>query len=607
MSQLLKIGIGKADITAFKKGVGMLGYGIATHVMRDIETQLFARAFVFEDETGKKACLVNCELCFITPAVKDGLIEKLTEYHKDWGYSHDNVLLSAQHTHCSPSGYSLHPLYSMGSPGFVKEIYDKIVNGIFEAIVSAEKKKAPAKIEIGRDAFSNDVPVSFNRSIEAFNLNPEIERKISFADRRLAADKTMTLLKFVAEDGTDLGSINWFAVHTTNLPNNFHSLCSDNKGFAADYMEKDFRHESKDYTAAFAQGACGDVSARVRFNPTLDRQRGYYEGVFADDLKSSKFNGSLQYHKAKEITKNTKDVTNGGVDYQLLYTNFGNIDIDPAFTNGKEGCVTSPSSMGVAFLVGSVMDGPGVVPVLGSIVKGLTKAVRFKEEVFTAAERKVAIERKYKAQGNKPILLETGIGRVCGMRPASLPLPDFADDMIRNLKFYDKVGILQEMPWTPQVLPIQLLKIGKVAILGFPFEITTVASWRLKKTLEDKLLGQGIDYVILAPYSNAYNGYIVTNEEYQLQMYEGGHCVFGQWALNALQEKTAKLAEGLLKKEPVHATIKEAEPEVFTQQFIEKFVHYEGAHYAQYRKREEKIYAKGKKIEERINQRGGSY
>jgi neutral ceramidase len=163
------------------------------------------------------------------------------------------------------------------------------------------------------------------------------------------------------------------------------------------------------------------------------------------------------------------------------------------------------------------------------------------------------------------------------------------------------------MPWTPQVLPIQLLKIGKVAILGFPFEITTVASWRLKKTLEDKLLGQGIDYVILAPYSNAYNGYIVTNEEYQLQMYEGGHCVFGQWALNALQEKTAKLAEGLLKKEPVHATIKEAEPEVFTQQFIEKFVHYEGAHYAQYRKREEKIYAKGKKIEERINQRGGSY
>jgi hypothetical protein len=36
-------------------------------------------------------------------------------------------------------------------------------------------------------------------------------------------------------------------------------------------------------------------------------------------------------------------------------------------------------------------------------------------------------------------------------------------------------------------------------------------------------------------------------------------------------------------------------------------VHYEGAHYAQYRKREEKIYAKGKKIEERINQRGGSY
>ena len=40
---------------------------------------------------------------------------------------------------------------------------------------------------------------------------------------------------------------------------------------------------------------------------------------------------------------------------------------------------------------------------------------------------------------------------------------------------------------------------------------------------------------MLCPYANAYSGYVTTFEEYQLQLYEGGHCLFGQWSLAALQ------------------------------------------------------------------------
>ena len=56
-------GTGKGDITAFKKGAGMLGYGIHYNTMEEIETALSARAFIFVDKkTARKICFVNCEL-----------------------------------------------------------------------------------------------------------------------------------------------------------------------------------------------------------------------------------------------------------------------------------------------------------------------------------------------------------------------------------------------------------------------------------------------------------------------------------------------------------------------------------------------------------------
>ena len=51
---MLLVGVGKADITAYKKGVGMLGYGLYHHIMLGVETPLYSRAFVIDDQTAKK-------------------------------------------------------------------------------------------------------------------------------------------------------------------------------------------------------------------------------------------------------------------------------------------------------------------------------------------------------------------------------------------------------------------------------------------------------------------------------------------------------------------------------------------------------------------------
>ena len=53
---------------------------------------------------------------------------------------------------------------------------------------------------------------------------------------------------------------------------------------------------------------------------------------------------------------------------------------------------------------------------------------------------------------------------------------------------------------------------------------------------------KGIEEVIISPYANAYSGYITTYEEYQLQCYEGGHTVFGEWTEAAYRTAFNKLA-----------------------------------------------------------------
>jgi neutral ceramidase len=573
---MLFIGTGKGDITAFFKGVGLLGYGLPQHYMTAIETPLYSRAFVFEQlDKSSKLCFVNCELGFITPSLKQGVLDMLRQNYPEFGYNNSNLMLSAQHTHCGPSGFSYHIIYNMSTLGFHSGVYTKIVTGITESIVQAEKNKQKATIEIGKSSFAPDIPVSFNRVVDAYNSNPEVEKQ-THETRHLAVDREMTLLHFISDKGQPLGSLNWFAVHTSNLPNNFLKLCSDNKGFASTYLEDDFKEENQHYVAAFAQGACGDVSSRVNYNPKLSFQRGKWEGYFPDDLKSSKFNGNLQFEKAREITRTSAEtVKDEKLDSIAMFVDFSSIDLDPKFTNGLTDCVTSPSCMGVSFLEGSIMDGPGLPLFLGRIARSLARGTRRKEirDAPKGGDELVKfIARKNMAQSVKDIGVATGERKFLGNFSAEkIPLPAFADETILNIKKMAKQGGFDsENPWAPQVLTLQLFQLGNIAICGFPFEITTVASWRLKKTLEDALQPKGIDYVILAPYANEYNGYITTNEEYQLQMYEAGHTVFGQWSLNALQQKFTELANEFIKPDNERNTDTGSCPEQFTAEAIRR-------------------------------------
>ena len=277
---MYEVGVAKADITAFKLGVGMMGYGMYFNIVKGVETDLFARAVVIRDSsTGKKVALVNAEIAFITVAIRKGVMKKLKRKHDELDFAEDSVMLTAQHTHSAPGGYSHYGLYNMTIPGFVPEVYQKIVDGIVEAIIAANENLKPATIRMCGGQIDGSKEVAFNRSLTAYNLNPEIKKALREEEADQAVDRNMLMMRFDGIDGKPIGTWNWFGVHTTSISNDNHRICSDNKGYAATYLEDKINKKKKGkFVSVFAQRKAGDVTP----NWIMDRKKKWTRGKFED-------------------------------------------------------------------------------------------------------------------------------------------------------------------------------------------------------------------------------------------------------------------------------------------------------------------------------------
>ena len=568
---MLQIGSSIVGFSPFVKGAAMLGYGMYFHTMQEQDT-LFMRAFVL-DNGNTRIAFVNAELGFITISIQQGVVKKLQADYPQFGYTETNLILTAQHTHSAPGGYSFYPLYNFPTPGFSEYVYTTIVNAMVEAIVKAEENKQPGKVKLGSGEFDLDKEVSFQRSRVAYNLNPDIPKKIEANELHLGVNREMTMLCFETESGKPIGSVNWFAVHTTSLSNDLRKMNADNKGYAAKFLEKYFKEKGvENYVGAFAQGNCGDVSPRFRYKKNvLKWQRGYWYGKFDDDYKSAEYNGKLQCEKAAEIAEQNNLPLADNIDVEMLWVDFTNIHCKPEFANGKTDAYTSPACMGVSFFGGALTDGPGMPPAIVPIAKRLTEKVKQKDIAKNGSLPATVL--KYKTQDPKNILFESNEGIMMGDRDLTkMLIPGFVDGSIAAMKrFYKTVGSKKEkVCYTPRVLPLQITILGEVAIAALPFEITTVSGNRLRKSLETRLKPLGVNRVILAPYANGFSAYITTNEEYQAQMYEGGHTVFGQWSLAALQTKFDELATEMLKPKS-ERNLQQATPPTVTLEEMNEF------------------------------------
>lgn len=543
---MYQAGWGKQEIGIVPKGYAMQGYGMWHHRAYGVKSPLFARALFLQD--GNRHSLIFCclDLGYVTHAMRAGVCAALREQFGS-NFNEAALVLTCTHTHSGPGGCTHDVMYNIVTPGFVPEHVEKIVEAAVGAILQARESAAPTVLGLAQGAFADEVPVAWNRSLKAYNRNPDVTVRPG-SETHLALDRGMKLLSL--RRGGELESLlSLFGVHATCVGSALHQHDGDNKGYAAAHAEGALREKgARDPVAIFAQGTAGDVSPHYHGPGDVARRRrirGDAEYAYAEQ------NGRYQSERALSLlaARDEEEIA-GNIDAVFSYVDFTCIKADPVFANGNADAWTSEPCHGVAFFAGTRVDGPGMPQPLAVIAKkiaGMVKQRRLKNLDGFSPDEQTYYRRIYAAQGPKAILLESGRKRVLGQEIGKLMLPGFVDPLVGEMKRQARQGAMKNSAMVPTVLPLQIVTIGQVAIVCCPGELTTTAGRRVRQAVAERLQGKGIRHVLICTYCNDYMGYVTTNEEYQEQAYEGGHTIFGQWTLAAFQTCFAGLASEMLK------------------------------------------------------------
>ncbi len=479
----MKAGFGKAEITAYERGMGMLGWGRPDNVALGVTEPLFARAMVAEDERGARVAYACVDLCFVSTALRQGVLEGLRERGVPLG-PHD-VLLTATHTHSGPSGFGHAFFYELSGPGFAPRVRDRVVAGTVEAIADALASLEPARLTLGRVSVPCAERIAFNRSLDAFHRNAELRGRRSSADR--AVDRRMTVIAAHDARGRALGALSLFALHATSVHGDRQALHADHKGLAASALERWARdHGGSDrFVALFAQGAAGDVTPNYRWCA----ERGFTVGRYDDDHDSAAYVARVQASAAASVLN---DLPHRGVPLDGPVQ--GTVVHEDFETHG-------PAHLGLGMAAGT-REGAGP---LGPFVPLLRLA--------DAARRSTPDPKR--------VLLDVGRQRrrrlFARLDPLALRLEHPVLAYARSAR--ERGGAVDVLPWVPTLLPVAVLRLGPLAILALPNEPTTMAGRRLERALAPQLTALGVHTVLAQGYANGYSGYLTTPEEYALHRY----------------------------------------------------------------------------------------
>lgn len=495
------VGAGIYDITGPAAEVGMMGFAESAQKTEGIYMRLWSRAYIIGDAS-KRVVFVSADLGMVFQSIKQAVSRKIAlDSELSPYYNQANVLLSATHTHSGPGGYSHYFLYNATTAGFIKENFDVIVDGIYRSIKLAHQNLVPGNVYINQ---GNLTDASQNRSAVAYDKNPAAERSYYSSN----VDQTMTLLKLVAADGRELGMVNWFAVHPTNVGPTNKLIGGDNKGYASYLFEKAKGANystNQTFVAAFAQSNAGDVTPNL-WGPA--------DGV--NDYARQNIIGEKQFNKAQSLYSSANTQLTGSVDFRHTYVNFSNLYVSSV------GTTTCPAGMGASFSAGSVEDNAVSMDFFdeGTTVDSLdwntNTADAFKSSFlggFLGILWPASTSEAYKlCHAEKPVLIPTGVASFDGN------------------------------PWTPPVIPMQIIKIGNLAILAIPAEVSTMAGRRLRSLVKNVLENE---YTVIAGLSNSYTSYLTTKEEYSSQQYEGASTQFGPNTLFGYEQEFGKLASAM--------------------------------------------------------------
>lgn len=501
------IGAGMYDITGPAADRGMVGYGSSEQTTQGIFSRLWSRAFILgSQETGDLVVFVSADLQSITQGVHQGVLTKIAADANLSAYLNEkNVMLTAIHNHVGPGGYDHNVMLNLSALGYDEDNYNVIVDGIYQSIVSAFNNKTFGNITLAQGELTD---ASINRNPDAYQLNSDKDNYES------DVNQTMTLLKLTKDDGSDVGMINWFPVHNVSSPQTYRYISSDNKGMASYLTEKDFGTQAPlniGFVAAFANSDEGDVSPNVC---------GQEDGCMDTTKDNVLLSATKQYDKALSLYQSAAIPLTPEIDSRFQYIKMPEYDVNAQYTQSQTAQSLCHATVGWSFVAGATWDGPSGIE---GVFEGMTQDNEGTEweyndtllgNIFTG----------YPMFGLLEAFSDITLGDDT-YSDCQYPKPTFV-----NSELFDGVDLYAE------TLPFQLFRLGELAIIGAPGEITTMSGRRLRADVLNELSTIGVKYVIIAGLANAYGGYITTNEEYELQHYEGAHTLFGPNSLAAYQQ-----------------------------------------------------------------------
>jgi neutral ceramidase len=487
----LRAGVGRADLTS-PTGYFMQGWVRSDAVLEGVHARIQARAIVLE-RGGKKLALVAVGL----NGVSGGVVADAADLLRDRGFSEQNIVVSASHTHAAPSGYYNYDTYNSvfmttGTPteqnvtGEIDpQLYAFEVRRLAEAIAAADDDLGPAELGWGSTTL---VGVTRNRSLEAHLANHGLT--VPFGEGSVEQDPDGELHTIAPDvqvlrvdkllDGRyrPVGTWSTFANHGTVNRYTFGVYNDDHHGAATRVLEQALRDEGdvppeQDVVNAYGNTDEGDVSAGLTSNGP----------AYAEEV------GRLEAAAMLEAWRDAGDAMTSRPELDTRWTRMCFCGQDTA-----SGPVAATSAIGLPLFTGSEEGRGPLFDVTQTPFEGRVSPV---EDPIDPA------------QGHKIVIARNG-----GVPPA---------------------------------VPLLVAQVGERLVATVPGEMSVDMGRRVRAALQ---AAGGVGEVQLSGLANEYLSYFVTPEEYDRQHYEGGSQLFGRTASVAVQEALVALAGQLRDGQP---------------------------------------------------------